>query len=266
MKVESLKDPVGINEYLRKQYGKERYDIVNSPILARYIWRKLSLIFTYMAVFTKLSANQITLIGLLTGTTACVLYSFGESHLDYFGSILLIMYSIFDHVDGEVSRLKNESSPKGYLLDHIAGKLNDFMLIGSISYGSYVQTSSINYLILGFIIYGSWAISSDILTSAKVQLLKLNNHRLAIDEKVFSDNSYVIGILRSIYLLLFSGLTRTAIIIIYMIFPPSLFLYYILLVLGVGNILSSLLILNKHNKYFCRNTTLNKKKSQEGKL
>ena len=95
-------------------------------ILVSFVSRPLLKIFKK----TSLSANNITILGSIFGLSGVTIFFFEENFLFKFLSFILVyLYLVFDFIDGDLARYKNQASDKGYFLDIFFDKLIFIILI-----------------------------------------------------------------------------------------------------------------------------------------
>ncbi len=95
-------------------------------ILVSFVSRPLLKIFKK----TSLSANNITILGSILGLSGGTIFFFEENFLFKFLSFILVyLYLVFDFIDGDLARYKNQASDKGYFLDIFFDKLIFIILI-----------------------------------------------------------------------------------------------------------------------------------------
>lgn len=83
--------------------------------------RKISIYFTKLFLYTSITANQVTLINILIGIIGCVFLAFGPSWYRIVGALVLHLWFILDHVDGEIARYRGNTSISGLYLDRLNG-------------------------------------------------------------------------------------------------------------------------------------------------
>jgi len=91
----------------------------HDPDEKRYLlifWRKISIYFTKLLLYTSITANQVTILGTLVGIFAGVLLAYGNLYT-LIGALLLHLSFIFDLVDGEVARYRKSGSIIGIYLE-----------------------------------------------------------------------------------------------------------------------------------------------------
>lgn len=105
--------------------------IVNAPKKA--VRSAVRIIARFLNWFFKgrLNPNIITLIGLLAHIPIAILIA--NSNL-LLAAILLIVFGLFDTLDGELARLQKRETLSGRLLDSITDRIKEVFLYGGIAY------------------------------------------------------------------------------------------------------------------------------------
>lgn len=98
---------------------------------AKYVIRKVSIYFTWILLYTPLTANQATFIQAVLGIAGSTLLAFGGYKWSILALILIQLGYIFDCVDGEIARYRKKSSINGIFID----SLNHAVVIPSIFLG-----------------------------------------------------------------------------------------------------------------------------------
>ncbi len=73
-------------------------------LLSRYLYRPITIYFTWLSVKLGLSANGVTLVSAIAIFAAAVCFGFPQPWMWLVGAGLAMLYVILDHVDGEVAR------------------------------------------------------------------------------------------------------------------------------------------------------------------
>lgn len=81
--------------------------------------------------FGKLTPNMVTITGLLAHIVIAFLIA---TRHDVIGAILLVIFGLFDTLDGELARLQNRSSNKGMVLDAVTDRYKEVMLYTAAGY------------------------------------------------------------------------------------------------------------------------------------
>lgn len=100
-----------------------------------HIMRKVSIYFTWLFLHTKITANQVSALGLLTGILAGLLFSFGKPLLMLTGAVALNLVLIFEHVDGEIARYRKQATLEGLYLDDLCYDTAIILIIMGFSFG-----------------------------------------------------------------------------------------------------------------------------------
>ncbi len=137
--VESIKE-------LRKICCKSKAE---NPYIQNYL-RVMSIYFTKLFLYTSITPNQITILGMVNTLLATILFIFGNYWMSLIASVLVLFSFILDCCDGEVSRYRKESSMKGAYLDDIGYYLIEAMPFIGITLGIFRNTNNFTILIFGF--------------------------------------------------------------------------------------------------------------------
>lgn len=126
-------------------YGDKDFPVY---VMSKYVYRNISCVFSYLFLKTSISANQVSLLMLLIGFVATIFFVVG-----WFisGIIALHVWYMFDIVDGEIARIKNQMSVTGAYLDHLIHYLNHPFIFVGMGFGIYRITGIICALVLACI-------------------------------------------------------------------------------------------------------------------
>lgn len=117
----------------------------------RRIWqRKISIYFTKLLLYTGITGNQTTMLSVLTGFLAGIFLAYGEYVSMIIGAILLELWHILDHVDGEVARYRGAESFTGGYVDHLAYYIVEPYAFVCLSFGVYNIFGDVRVFIFGF--------------------------------------------------------------------------------------------------------------------
>jgi len=79
---------------------------------------------------TSLSANNVTALGATLGLFGSIIFFFSENfQIKFFAFLMIYFYLVFDFIDGDLARHKNQISDKGYFLDIFFDKIIFISLI-----------------------------------------------------------------------------------------------------------------------------------------
>jgi len=96
----------------------------------------------------RVTPNSITIIGLLAHVPIAWAIAFGHPIR---AAVLLIIFGLFDTLDGELARLQKRASPAGMLLDATTDRMKEVLLYIGISYW---------FLETGYSYWTVWAIAA----------------------------------------------------------------------------------------------------------
>lgn len=99
----------------------------------------------------KISPNFITIVGLIAHLPIALLIA-----TDYFviAAILLVIFGLFDTLDGELARLQGKASPAGMLLDASTDRMKEVMLYTGAAY-SITSSDQASWAFLAVIACGA---------------------------------------------------------------------------------------------------------------
>ena len=99
----------------------------------------------------KLTPDTITLVGLLGHLP--IGYLIAINHF-YWAALLLVIFGLFDTLDGELARMQKKASSAGMLLDASTDRFKEVILYSAISY-SLINTSHPRYAIWALVACGA---------------------------------------------------------------------------------------------------------------
>jgi phosphatidylglycerophosphate synthase len=88
-------------------------------VMARRITRPLALRVTWLIAPTNISAHAVTLLAAATGVLAAVALGWPDPRTWMAGVVLLQLWYVLDHVDGQLARLRATASLDGVQLDYL---------------------------------------------------------------------------------------------------------------------------------------------------
>jgi phosphatidylglycerophosphate synthase len=103
--------------------------------LDHVISRRFSILFTRMLIPFPISPNFVTCLNFLTGLVALYFFSFPGYMNKLCGAVLLQVSTIIDHSDGEIARLKFQTSRFGGILDLVLDQIIYTLLMLAIGIG-----------------------------------------------------------------------------------------------------------------------------------
>jgi CDP-L-myo-inositol myo-inositolphosphotransferase len=158
---------------------------LDSPIIDRYIIRKISGFITGFLVRTPVTPNQVTVISLIFGLIAAVIFSFGGHTHTITAGLIFFLCIVFDQCDGEVARIKHMESEFGRAFDIIVDSIVNAAIVAGITFALYKTSGSGLHIIIGILAITGISISILLATylgkenktdtGTKEMLDKLNN-------------------------------------------------------------------------------------------
>ncbi len=126
-----------------------------SPRKAQDTWwglnfaRRISIYMTVFFVRTGVHAMGVTTVFLLCGIASAAFFALGGRLNFFIGALLLQLWYILDHVDGEVARYFEESSLTGVYYDEVVHYIVHPAVLFGIGFGLLRTTGSRLLLLLG---------------------------------------------------------------------------------------------------------------------
>ncbi len=164
-------------------------DKPNDGPVSRYLNRPLSVRISHRLVNYGITPNQISLFSFLCSVLAAGLFALGGYAALLEGGLLAQFASVIDGCDGEVARLKFQTSGYGGWLDAVLDRYADSLLLFGLSWHAYADKTDSLILLTGFLaIIGSFMVSY---TADKYDRLMRNRirhgkgFRLGRDVRVF---------------------------------------------------------------------------------
>lgn len=113
-------------------------------------YRSLSIFLTLLLAKSEVSANEITVAWIVSGVAGTIALAFPSYWLRVAGAALILFSELLDFVDGELARLKQETSSSGVFLDLLGHDLIKRSLFLAIGYQVFKATNSLAYLLFAF--------------------------------------------------------------------------------------------------------------------
>ena len=128
------------------EVDKESYQPVishsDSPIIDRYIIRKISGFITGLLVKTPVTPNQVTIISLILGIASAAFFSHGAHTYTIIAGLFYFISTVFDQCDGEVARYKQMTSDFGKTFDIIVDSIVNATITIGITIAIYKTNGS----------------------------------------------------------------------------------------------------------------------------
>lgn len=162
----------------------------DGPIVDRFVNRAASARLTRWLIPSRVTPNQITVASLVTGLVGAWLLGGGGLPNSLGGLALFQLSVILDHVDGEVARLKFQSSRLGKWLDNVSDHVVDLAVIALLTWRVIGNGPPARFVALGvaaalgvtlsFLVVFLWSISGRRLEVRKTAPARLLAPALAV--------------------------------------------------------------------------------------
>jgi phosphatidylglycerophosphate synthase len=86
-----------------------------------------------------ITPNQVTLVSMLCGIAAGVLYAFGKAPATFIAGVLFLLANLFDCADGQLARLKQIKSDLGRIIDGFADYITGLVVLLGMGIGYFNQ-------------------------------------------------------------------------------------------------------------------------------
>ena len=133
----------------RQNYGRAEPKIY-------HLLRRFSIHVTLRLAPTAVSPNMVSVAGLVLTVAAAGLVATGDGRAVLAAALLLLSAYVLDCVDGELARLRNQSSRLGIHIEHLGNWLVVGLLQIGLSHGAFVQTGNTLFLLLGMASLFGW--------------------------------------------------------------------------------------------------------------
>jgi len=128
--------------------------------MARRVTRPLALRVTWVVAPWGLSANLATLLAWACGVAAVVALAWGSPGGWLLGAVLLQLWYLLDHVDGQLARLHETASLDGVQIDYLMHHTMNLLVPLGLGHGAFVASSEPAWLWAGAV----WGVAALVLT------------------------------------------------------------------------------------------------------
>ena len=133
----------------------------NDGFYSVFFLRKISKLFTWLAVRLKMTPNQVTLISFAVGLLSAFGFSRGNFWSIFIGAALLQLSIIIDCVDGELARYTRQFSQLGAWLDAITDRIKEYLVFFALAYGAAKNGRDLWIPAIGMMIFQTFRHLSD---------------------------------------------------------------------------------------------------------
>ncbi len=125
-----------------KEINQQSGSYSDSPIIDRYIIRKISGFISGFLIRTPVTPNQVTIISLIFGIASAAFFSHGKHTYTIIAGVLYFVSTVFDQCDGEVARFKHMESDFGRIFDIIVDSIVNAAIAIGITIAIYKANGS----------------------------------------------------------------------------------------------------------------------------
>ena len=133
----------------------------NDGFYSVFFLRKISKLFTWLAVRLKMTPNQVTLISFGIGLLSSYEFSKGSFWAIFAGAVLLQLSIIIDCVDGELARYTRQFSQLGAWLDAITDRIKEYLVFFALAYGAAKNGQNLWIPAMGMMLFQTFRHLSD---------------------------------------------------------------------------------------------------------
>jgi CDP-L-myo-inositol myo-inositolphosphotransferase len=154
-----IDDPISYARAEKAMLDMLRDKQTDGPV-SRYLNRPLSIRISRYLVRYPITPNQVSLFSFICSLFAAFLFAIGGYPALLTGGVIAQFASVIDGCDGEVARLKYQTSSYGRWFDAVLDRYADAFLVFGLSWHGYIGSQQILYLPIGFLaIIGSFMLS-----------------------------------------------------------------------------------------------------------
>jgi len=128
---------------------KPRYKEVGNWMV-RHILRDAALPITWLLLHTPITANQVTTLSLVIGLLGMVCVSAPATSSFLLGVVLIQVWYLLDHVDGQIARYRKTASLTGRFFDFMTHHVIHGVIYFSLGFYVYLLGGSVWFIIWGF--------------------------------------------------------------------------------------------------------------------
>lgn len=126
--------------------------------MSRHVSRHISLMMSTRLALTRVTPNQVTLVGAGIGLLGAFFIAQGGHWHQLAGCLLFLFCIIIDGIDGEIARMKLQESEFGHKLDIITDNIVHVAIFSGLAAGCYRQTGDHLYIQLLAVLLGGFAL------------------------------------------------------------------------------------------------------------
>ena len=153
-------------------YAQIRKSVDGDGFVAHHVIRPLTRPLTRILLGTRVSPNQVTVLALLCAVAAAVLAAAGGLGNAAIAGILYWLGNALDCVDGDLARLRLQSSKLGEWLDSMTDEISTFSLLAGLGVGLWRDGGGAGWLWIG--------VGGSVIGALTVARLYVDLHRMGL--------------------------------------------------------------------------------------
>jgi len=187
------------------------------------VLRKVSPYFTKFFIENGITANQVSILGILIGiSSATMLFSGTPSML--VGCLLYQLWNLFDSIDGEIARVTDTKTPSGKYLETIGDAIAECCFVLFLGIGLSRMLNNVLFFYLGFF-FAVFIMSLNCFARTRDVLL---NSRTQTDVRTLLESGQPLGVKRfyknlRIMFIVYNGYLTVTVLLIFELVSPYRF-------------------------------------------
>lgn len=161
-----------VREAERILYAQIRKSVDGDGFVAHHVIRPLTRPLTRVLLGTRVSPNQVTVLALLCAVAAAVLAAAGGLGNAAIAGVLYWIGNALDCVDGDLARLRLQSSKLGEWLDSMTDEISTFSLLAGLGVGLWRDGAGAGWLWIG--------VGGSVIGALTVARLYVDLHRMGL--------------------------------------------------------------------------------------
>jgi hypothetical protein len=124
--------------------------VVDINLWTEYVCRPPAAVLVYVLKNTRVTPNQITFLSLLVACGAGAMFALLPGHLWLIAAAVVYEFSfVLDCVDGQLARVRGESSVLGHLLDFLMDEIKALVILGCVTIRLFRESGDELYFYCG---------------------------------------------------------------------------------------------------------------------
>jgi len=177
-------------EEIRK-IGQPREILATHSPYSVHVLRKVSPHFTKFFITHGITANQVSILGILIGISSAIML-FSGTPLMLVGCLLYQLWNLFDSIDGEIARVTDTKTPSGKYLETIGDAIVECSFVLFLGIGLSRMLDNVLFFYLG-LFFAMFVMSLNCFARTRDELL---SSRTQTDVRRFLEVGHPLGVKR----------------------------------------------------------------------